>query len=73
MPANDTRMQWWCEARFGMFIHWDMSSVAGTEISWSSGATKPLDIYGHKGCVSASVQTKDMNVSYANSGGNQEL
>lgn len=47
-PASDTRMQWWSEARFGMFIHWDMSSVAGTEISWSRGATKPLDIFGHK-------------------------
>ena len=33
------RMNWWLDARFGMFIHWDMSSVAGTEISWSRGAT----------------------------------
>lgn len=40
------RMNWWLDARFGMFIHWDMSSVAGTEISWSRGATKPLDITG---------------------------
>ena len=39
-------MNWWLDARFGMFIHWDMSSVAGTEISWSRGATKPLDITG---------------------------
>jgi alpha-L-fucosidase len=41
------RMKWWREARFGMFIHWDMSSVAGTEISWSRKATKPLDVSGH--------------------------
>ncbi len=34
------------DARFGLFIHWDMSSVAGTEISWSRKATKPLDITG---------------------------
>lgn len=40
------RMQWWREARFGMFIHWDMSSLAGTEISWSRKGSKPLDIYG---------------------------
>ena len=40
MPA---RMQWWRDARFGMFIHWDMSSVAGTEISWSRLGPKPLD------------------------------
>lgn len=40
------RMNWWLQARFGMFIHWDMSSIAGTEISWSRGGTKPLDITG---------------------------
>jgi len=44
-PApRDARMAWWREARFGMFIHWDMSSLAGTEISWSRKATRPLDV-----------------------------
>jgi len=38
------RMKWWMDARYGMFIHWDMSSIAGTEISWSRKGTKPLDI-----------------------------
>ncbi len=41
------RIAWWREARFGMFIHWDMSSVAATEISWSRGGSKPLDITGN--------------------------
>ena len=41
--SADERMEWWREARFGMFIHWDMSSVAGTEISWSRLGPKPLD------------------------------
>ena len=46
-PAQrDARTAWWREARFGMFIHWDMSSLAGTEISWSRQGSKPLDIYG---------------------------
>ena len=40
---NQERMKWWRDARFGMFIHWDMSSVAGTEISWSRLGPKPLD------------------------------
>lgn len=40
------RLNWWLQARFGMFIHWDMSSVAGSEISWSRGGSKPLDIFG---------------------------
>jgi len=41
--TNQERLIWWREARFGMFIHWDMSSVAGTEISWSRLGPKPLD------------------------------
>lgn len=41
--AEPARLDWWLQARFGMFIHWDMSSVAGTEISWSRKAKKPLD------------------------------
>ena len=44
--ATSDRMKWWTEARFGMFIHWDMSSLAGTEISWSRNGSKPLDIFG---------------------------
>ena len=41
---RDARMKWWTEARFGMFIHWDISSLAGTEISWSRKSTRPLDV-----------------------------
>ena len=40
---RDARTAWWRDARFGMFIHWDMSSIAGTEISWSRKGSKPLD------------------------------
>lgn len=48
-PAQrDERTAWWRDARFGPFIHWDMSSLAGTEISWSRKGPKPLDIYGDK-------------------------
>jgi alpha-L-fucosidase len=46
-PATPEQMQWWRDARFGMFIHWDMSSIAGTEISWSRNGSKPLDIGRH--------------------------
>ncbi|WP_125206231.1 alpha-L-fucosidase [Capsulimonas corticalis] len=35
-PAQtDPHMQWWRDARFGMFIHWGPISVMGQEISWS--------------------------------------
>ncbi len=43
VSSSDSRLQWWREVRFGMFIHWDMSSVAGTEISWSRKGPKPMD------------------------------
>lgn len=29
------RIEWWQAARFGMFIHWNPSSLAASEISWS--------------------------------------
>lgn len=29
------RMNWWQDARFGMFIHWNPSSLIASEISWS--------------------------------------
>ena len=34
-PEARKRMDWWRAAKFGMFIHWDPSSVVGGEISWS--------------------------------------
>jgi alpha-L-fucosidase len=46
----DARMAWWRNAKFGMFIHWDPSSIVGdkgVEISWSRKGTKPLDISGN--------------------------
>ena len=33
--AAQRRLEWWREAKFGMFVHWDPSSVAVSEISWS--------------------------------------
>ena len=37
----DDRMQWWREARFGLFIHWGPVSLKGTEISWSRANSNP--------------------------------
>ena len=33
--SGQRRLDWWRDARFGMFIHWGPSSVAACEISWS--------------------------------------
>jgi alpha-L-fucosidase len=38
---RDTRMAWWREARFGMFVHWGPVSLKGTEISWSRANSNP--------------------------------
>lgn len=40
-PANPDRLQWWREARFGLFIHWGPVSLKGTEISWSRANSNP--------------------------------
>jgi alpha-L-fucosidase len=37
---QEDRLQWWREARFGMFIHWGPVSLKGTEISWSRGGER---------------------------------
>src|SRR5688572_32814641 len=43
-PAEtETRLKWWREARFGMFIHWSPSSVGGTEIGWGRKAKRPME------------------------------
>jgi len=31
MPSNEERMEWWREARFGLFIHWGIYSVPAGE------------------------------------------
>lgn len=35
------RLQWWAEARFGIFVHWGPVSLKETEISWSRANTNP--------------------------------
>lgn len=46
-PAATDRLQWWREARFGLFIHWGPVSLKGTEIGWSRGGERRG--YGSKG------------------------
>jgi alpha-L-fucosidase len=45
--ANEARLAWWRDARFGMFIHWGPVSLKGTEIGWSRGAPIPIEEYDH--------------------------
>ena len=52
---REARLQWWREARFGLFIHWGPVSLKGTEIGWSragerrgygsTGTQVPAEVY----------------------------
>ena len=37
MKTRDTRLQWWREARFGMFVHWGVYSGLGNEYKGRQG------------------------------------
>jgi len=43
---RDERMQWFRDAKFGMFIHWGPCSVGAKEIGWDRQANRPWDISG---------------------------
>ena len=46
-PARrDARLQWWRDAKFGLFVHWSPCAISGKELSWSRPGPKPLDITG---------------------------
>jgi alpha-L-fucosidase len=52
-PQPDSRMDWWCDARFGMFIHWGLYAVPAGEWIGKTGygewirtsAEIPLETY----------------------------
>ncbi len=39
------KLEWWKDARFGMFVHWGPVSLKGTEIGWSRGREIPIEEY----------------------------
>ncbi len=44
-PSLQQKLNWWQDARFGMFIHWGPVSLKGTEIGWSRGSEVPIEEY----------------------------
>ncbi|MDY3990062.1 MAG: alpha-L-fucosidase [Massilioclostridium sp.] len=44
LRATEEQMQWFRDAKYGMFLHWDPSSQIGVEISWDRKAFRPADI-----------------------------
>ncbi len=45
--AYPEHVQWWGDARFGLFVHWGPVSLKGTEIGWSRGGDRRG--YGSRG------------------------
>ncbi len=43
--SKEANLEWWKDARFGMFIHWGPVSLKGTEIGWSRGREWPIEEY----------------------------
>jgi len=44
-PDHERRIQWWREAKFGMFVHWGLYSILGRE-AWAMGDEDiPLEEY----------------------------
>ena len=39
MKTHDERIEWWREARFGMFVHWGVYSTLGNEFQGRKGGT----------------------------------
>jgi len=47
LKAAAADLQWWRDARFGMFIHWGPVSLTGKELSWARKGPYPFDHYGN--------------------------
>ena len=55
LKAGEEDMRWWCEMKFGLFIHWGPVSLKGTEIGWSRGGERR----GRSGTGSIPVEVYD--------------
>jgi len=54
LQANEEDLQWFRDAKFGLFVHWGPVSLKGTEIGWSRGGERkypqgkgqiPVEVY----------------------------
>ena len=44
LQASAEQMQWFRDAKFGLFIHWGPCSILGVELSWGRDANRPFDV-----------------------------
>ncbi|MFT4565140.1 MAG: alpha-L-fucosidase [Saprospiraceae bacterium] len=59
---NDAKLEWFRDAKFGLFLHWGPSSVKGTEIGWSRQG-HPFD-HPWKGTVVANEEYDNLHRSF---------
>ena len=45
MTEREQRVQWFQEARFGMFLHWGLYAIPGRGEWYMSGARMPAEEY----------------------------
>ncbi len=45
ITTKQQRLEWWQDAKFGMFIHWGPVTLKGTEIGHSRGMEVPIEEY----------------------------
>ena len=55
LKAPPEQMQWWQDARFGMFVCWGPVTLTGREIGWSRGKARPDQVQGGGGPTPAVV------------------
>jgi len=46
-PASKEQMQWFRDARYGLFLHWGPGCMSGLELSWGRRGPRPYDVQGH--------------------------
>lgn len=47
LQATEQEMQWFRDAKFGLFIHWGPCSILGVEVGWGRDANRPFDVNRH--------------------------
>jgi len=55
LKATPEQMQWWQDARFGLFVCWGPVTLTGLEIGWSRGKARPDQTQGGRGPTPAEV------------------
>jgi alpha-L-fucosidase len=45
--ASSAQMQWFRDARYGLFIHWSPGCMSGKELSWARRGSRLYDSNGH--------------------------